>query len=217
MNCKDQRNFTFYFKDLVVIIVSKKILEAELCLKCYHTFFCVIQKARVFVKKLEKKKLWKKGLVVCSACQGLASLLIKNSYSCLFFHKKVHSTLLTKCVYANECVCKGFGMTTHMDQQITWANNRVPLLCQHRSYSTTKCLWSSWYHLEMGGTTLLSEQGGGQHDTNRIWLLLAKWKMAFLHPNRGGHLTSRSRAWLFAINLFIDFSRRVLRAIKHRF
>ena len=140
---------------------------------------------------LEKKKLWKKGLVVCSACQGLASLLIKNSYSCLFFHKKVHSTLLTKCVYANECVCKGFGMTTHMDQQITWANNRVPLLCQHRSYSTTKCLWSSWYHLEMGGTTLLSEQGGGQHDTNRIWLLLPKWKMAFLHPNRGGHLTSR--------------------------
>lgn len=101
------------------------------------------------------------------------------------FLKKVHSTLLTKCTYV--CVCKGFGMTTHMVQQITWANNRVPLLCQHRSYSTTKCLWSSWYHLEMGGTTLLAGGGGGQHDTNRIWeasSCLAKWKMAFLHPSR---------------------------------
>ena len=40
----------------------------------------------------------------------------------------------------------------------------------------TKCLWSSWYHLEMGGTTF-TFMGGGQHDTNRI---STKWKMAFL-------------------------------------
>ena len=115
------------------------------------------------------------------------------------------------------CVCKGFGMTTHMVQQITWANNRVPLLCQHRSYSTTKCLWSSWYHLEMGGTTLLADKVGDNMTLTEFGrLLLAcqneKWHFYTLVEK---HLTSRFAAsWLF--HQFIHrFSSRVLRAIKH--
>ena len=167
------------------------------------------------------KKLGKKGGVV--HVKGWHPdprfLLIKNS-SCLFF--KESSFNLAYKMYV--CVCKGFGMTTHMVQQITWANNRVPLLCQHRSYSTTKCLWSSWYHLEMGGTTLLAaklakrEVGDNMTLTEFGRLLLAcqneKWHFYTLVEK---HLTSRFAAsWLF--HQFIHrFSSRVLRAIKHRF
>ena len=140
------------------------------------------------------------------------------------FLKKVHSTLLTKCTYV--CVCKGFGMTTHMVQQITWANNRVPLLCQHRSYSTTKCLWSSWYHLEMGGTTLLADKVGDNMTLTEFGRLLLAWqneKWHFYTLVEKKHLTSRRGRQKFYRDSLLDFfhqfihrfSSRVLRAIKH--
>ena len=200
MNCKYRRHFTFtIFKRLKSLSLAE-FWRPKFFSSCWNVTLTpplcntvVLQRKGIFVKKksLYGKKLEKKGGSVVHVKGWHPDpriLLIKNS-SCLFF--KESSFNLAYKMYV--CVCKGFGMTTHMVQQITWANNRVPLLCQHRSYSTTKCLWSSWYHLEMGGTTLLADKVGDNMTLTEFGRLLLAWqneKWHFYTLVEKKHLTS---------------------------
>ena len=129
----------------MIQFVERKLISKneKLFIVFWETFYS-------FVKKLHWEKVWKDGGLKPMSRVGMYPFWSRILLVC--FLKKVHSTFELQCNVQRVWL---FGMTTHMAQQITWANNRVPLLCQHRSYFafTTKCLWSSWYHLEMGGTT----------------------------------------------------------------